>query len=406
MTKGNRKYIIVLALCFIGLITIQLLAPKPINWNLSYSKKDKIPYGTSALYNVLPDLFPGQQITDASMPVYNTLTENNTAAANYIVINALFQVDSLDMRNLFNFVEKGNSAFIAANDFEGVFADSLKLGTTDFNDLNLKKKKDNSAVSAIYNYPGINFINPALKNNDGYQYTKCFDNVCFSSFDTSKATVLGNNTSGRINFISMKIGKGTIYISTVPEAFCNYNVVHEKNQDYASKALSYLPLQPIIWDEYYKANNKVRESILRVIFNNPALSMAYYILLFALICFMVFAAKRKQRIIPVIEPLQNTTLQFVDIVGSLYYQTRDHKNIADKKIIYFLEYIRTAFQVKTNVYDDVFIRRISDLSGIDDQQVKELFYYFSEIGIKQTITQQELIRLNKMIGAFHKLNKR
>ncbi|MGZ4118858.1 MAG: DUF4350 domain-containing protein, partial [Bacteroidia bacterium] len=103
---------------------------------------------------------------------------------------------------------------------------------------------------------------------------------------------------------------------------------------------------------------------------------------------------------------RNTTLDFVEIVGTLYFHTGNHKNIADKKITYFLEYIRNAFQVKTNLYDDVFIERITNLSGIEKQKIHDLFYYFSHITFKQEVTQDELLKLNKMIEEFHKENKR
>ena len=178
------------------------------------------------------------------------------------------------------------------------------------------------------------------------------------------------------------------------------------NYSYVYKALSYLPNQSVIWDEYYKAGNDKTDSPLRVIFNNPLLLKAYYVLILSLILFMIFGIKRKQRIIPIVEPYRNTTLDFVDIVGTLYYQTGNHKNIADKKISYFLEYIRSTFQTKTIIYDDAFIIRIATLSGIEEQSVHDLFYYFSDLSIKQIITQQELLKLNGMIENFHKQNKR
>lgn len=106
MSKGNRKYIIILAVCFIALISIQLLAPKPINWTASYIKKDKIPYGTKALYEALPELFSGQRISDANMPAYNSLGADDFEHTNYIIINNLFATDTLDMRELFRFVKK------------------------------------------------------------------------------------------------------------------------------------------------------------------------------------------------------------------------------------------------------------------------------------------------------------
>ena len=217
--------------------------------------------------------------------------------------------------------------------------------------------------------------------------------------------MLGSDEKKKINFIKIKIGKGQIFVNTIPEAFSNYHFVNT-NYSYVYKALSYLPNQSVIWDEYYKAGNDKTDSPLRVIFNNPLLLKAYYVLILSLILFMIFGIKRKQRIILIIEPYRNTTLDFVDIVGTLYYQTGNHKNIADKKISYFLEFIRSTFQTKTTIYDDSFIIRIATLSGIEEQSVHDLFYFFSDLSVKQIITQQELLKLNSMIENFHKQSKR
>ena len=415
MFKGNKKYIFIVSLCFIGLILLQVLAPKPINWNQTFMKKDNIPFGTSALYDILPSIFPGQEISTETFPIYNVLTDEDFSASpemtkrNYIIINNAFEPDKLDTRELLEFVENGNSVFIAANYFSGKFADTLKVETDNYYGITETFKNDSINLSRFYkpyDTAAINFINPLLKRKADYIYSKGIDNTYFNSFDTAKTSVLGNNINNKINFIKIKWGKGTIFLSTVPEVFTNYLFVNKKNYDYPYKALSYLPNQAIIWDEHYKAGNVKKESSLRVVFNNPALRSAYYVLLLSLLIFIVIGIKRKQRIIPVVEPLRNTTLDFVDIVGTLYYQTGNHKNISDKKIIYFLEFIRSTFQVKTNLYDDTFIDRITNLSGIERQKVHDLFYYFADVSVKQSISQQELLKLNRMIEEFHKKNKR
>ena len=407
MLKGNKKYIIILIVCFTALIVLQLLAPKPINWKPSYSKKDKIPFGTSALYDQLPAVFPLKKIESATFPLYTVLKKKDIQKHNYIIINDVFKPDTLDTRELFKFVSAGNSVFISANYFEGKFSDSLKLKTN--NPFNLESiKSDSLAFSKIYKSQDTvktNFTSPDLKNSSYYSYSKGFEGACFSSFDTAKSVVLGVYEKKGINFIKIKMGKGEIFINSIPEAFSNYHFVNT-NYSYVYKALSYLPNQSVIWDEYYKTGNDKSDSPLRVIFSNPLLLKAYYVLILSLILFMVFGAKRKQRIIPVIEPCRNTTLDFVGVVGTLYYQTGNHKNIVEKKINYFLEFIRANFQTKTTIYDDTFISRIAILSGIDEQSIHSLFYYFSDLSSKQNITQTELLKLNSMIENFHKQNKR
>src|ERR1035437_3802200 len=408
MLKGNRKYIFILGVCFSLLIVLQWLSPKPINWNLSYIKKDKIPFGTSALYEALPTIFPSQAITNATFPIYNTLNQHGIQNHNYIIINNIFKPDTLDTREILKFVAKGNTVFIAANYFEGKFADSLKLKTDNYFDLGNNFNKDSAAIKKItkqYDTVKINFTNLSLKNANNYSYVKGFEGTYLNPFDTLRSKVPGLTNEKEINFLSIKIGTGQIFINTNPEAFSNYHLV-SANMSYVFRSLSYLPNQSIIWDEYYKAGNDKTDSPLRVIFNNPLLLKAYYVLILSLILFMIFGIKRKQRLIPIIEPYRNTTLQFVDIVGTLYYQTGNHKNIVDKKISYFLEYIRSTFQTKTTIYDDVFIIRIATISGIEEQRVHDLLYYFSDLSIKQIITQQELLKLNGMIENFDKQSKR
>ncbi|MBN8697587.1 MAG: DUF4350 domain-containing protein [Bacteroidetes bacterium] len=407
MLKGNKKYIFFLSLCFVILITLQIIAPKPINWNPTYLKKDKNPFGTAALFELLPSLFSNTSETKGT--IYTTLNNSNKKGCSYIIINEGFSPDELDTRELLNFVKNGNNAFIAANYFSGKFADTLELKTDNYYDIDWDLSDDTANIKSLYKQydtAKINFITPSLKSQTSYTFIKGVENTYFTSFDTTKAIALGNNQYDKLNFIKIPFGKGNIFISTLPEVFCNYHVAHKTNHEYAIKALSYLPNGELIWDEYYKVGNVKQDNFLRVIFDNKALSSAYYLALISLILFMIIGIKRKQRIIPVMEPFENTTLKFVETVGTLYYQTGDHKNIAGKKITFFLEHIRNTFHVKTNIYDTTFIDRISNLSGIDKEKVHALFYYFSDIEIKTQISQQELIKLNGMIEEFHKLSNR
>ena len=74
---------------------------------------------------------------------------------------------------------------------------------------------------------------------------------------------------------------------------------------------------------------------------------------------MVFEMKRKQRIIPVINPLANTTLEFVGTIGDLYYQSAEHKNIAEKRIHFLMDQIRAKYWINTDKLDEIFIQTLS-----------------------------------------------
>jgi len=127
------------------------------------------------------------------------------------------------------------------------------------------------------------------------------------------------------------------------------------------------------------------------------LRRAYYIAIFSLLMFVLFEIKRTQRIIPVIEPLNNTTLAFVNVVGQVYYEQHNNANIGHKKILYLMEHLREQYQLKTNKLDSEFIEKLKAKSGIEASLATELVNYIQYIAVQDKVTDRELIDLNKII---------
>ena len=175
--------------------------------------------------------------------------------------------------------------------------------------------------------------------------------------------------------------------------------------DYAATVLSYLPKQQIIWDNNYKSGRKVITSPLRYILQNTALKWAFYISMFGLILFVIFRGKRVQRIIPVINKLENATVEFTRTIGELYYQHGDFTNIIEKKIQYFLEFIRTNYYLETDQLNPSFIDKLAAKSSNTKEKTKTIIDYLVFLNSKTNHTVQELIELNKKIEHFtkHKL---
>ncbi|MFQ5639208.1 MAG: DUF4350 domain-containing protein [bacterium] len=386
--KNEIKFIAVLGPTILIVLVILLLTPESINWMPSFSKKHKIPYGNYILYSLLPDVFPGQALSTASRPLYNVFSEDSLHHTNYLIINTLFNPDNLDSRELFKFVGSGNCAFIAAQTFRGQFADSLGIQTN---------------IDVILNDSlNINFVNPALRAHENYTYRKNTVGFYFSRFDSLQATVLGVSNKNNVNFIRLPFDQGVFFLSTIPFAFTNYNMLFRNNSDYVFKALSYLPLQDIIWDEYYKEANRLGGSALRFILSTEPLKWAYGVAIAGMIVFVCFGAKRRQRIIPVLKPLPNTTLEFVETVGRLYYQNGDHKNLAEKKITYFLESVRNRFHLKTSRFPEPLLESVAEKSGIAKNELKKLFDQITAIQAQDTISQEQLNNLHEDIEDFYK----
>lgn len=387
--KGMRLYLIGSATVLILYLIAQYYKPKPTDWSPTYLKEDKIPYGLYVLNQERAAIFPGAKLKTSRLPVYNTLKDQHYQKTNYLFIAGNLKFDKLDYQELVKFMNAGNQVFIAAFSLGKVLNDTLQLETS-------------TNLSAKIRPYSINFINPALKAKYGYVFDKGLGDQYFTTVDTSRCTVLGKNNNGDVNFVKYTFGKGALYVLPDPQLLTNYSLLNPAGAAYAAKALSYLQKsETLIWDENNTRGAEENGSILRVFFKHDQLRWAYCLTLAGLLVFVLFEMKRRQRIIPVLLPLKNSSAEFVTVVGSVYYQQRDNSDIAQKKINYFLEYIRLNYRLKTLKTDEEFISSLVLISGAQEETTRQLFTVINTVQHGSKVTDTLLIELNKLIEKFY-----
>jgi hypothetical protein len=393
--KDLKIYLTIAFSLLIVYCVIQYNRPKPIDWNPTYLNTDKIPYGTYVAYHQLNDIFPGATIRSSRQPVYNTLSdtlwENKYQLGSYLIVAPKVDLDEYDYKLMLNYIEKGNAVFIATFYVNQFLKDKLKLNINSERSLSITKKTK------------LNFTNPALNSPKYYAFDRQIGAQYFSKFDTSKAVVLGKNENQHSNFIRYQFGKGYLYLMPSPDYFINYNLLKQAGNDYAAKALSYLPTKgEIIWDEYFSAGAEgVGDSPMRVFLSHQELKWAYFIALFSMLFFVLYEVKRRQRIIPIADPLQNTTVDFVKVVGQVYYQQRNNLNIASKKVAFFLEHIRSRYQLKTNSIDREFVKTLTSKSGVNADLIEQIFKHIDDVQNGKQMNDKELIKLNYLTEQFY-----
>lgn len=399
MFSKNKKYFIVLIVVFAAVVYVQLNAPKPVKWTKTYKSKDKIPFGCKAMFDLLDKSAFNDRLEVEKENVFKTL-EKVTAEKNLsstIFINDNLAFDNVETKLLLKYVEDGNKVLLAANNINGLLADTLKLKTNMEFSYFIPAKAD-SVFNVVYHQ--------GQKDQKVFAYRDRITPVYFTSFDTLKTNIIASDLSKNPVYISLKWGKGEFYVLSVPDIFCNYNIVNKPSRQFAYTTMSYLNTPVVRWDEYYKTYNDHISSKLQFIFNNDSLYAAYGLTLLSILFFMIFNLKRKQRAIPVIVPPSNSTLDFVNVIGTVYYNSKNHKIIAEEKIAAFLEYIRSKFQVNTRLFDDTFMNRVAALSGMSTEDVHGVFNLIDKIQFSASIDEQTLIQLNTEIEKFHEKNKR
>lgn len=370
--------------------------PKPIDWTPTYSNKDKIPFGTKAVYELLPTIFGNKEVVSLRLPIYNHLIERKSLpCSNYIFVCQDFQIDKNDRVQLLKYVEKGNNVFISAYDFPDTLLKTLGV--------NAALKAPNLRDTALV----MNFVNSTWQKKGGYVFSQDDGRNYFIVKKAKKVTVLARNARKEPIFLKIKYGKGVFFLHNLPLALTNYYTLDTKNGDFAFKSFSYLPVLPVYWDEYLKQGRfgKNEQSIFRYIMTQPPLQWAYYLILFGLLLFAIFAGKRTQRVIPIVTPPQNTSLGFVKTIGKVYFQQGNHANIANKKIQHLYIYIREKFGLRTSEINDEFKEALTHKTGVTRMDIDLLFSEIAHAERSGYLTEYALLSLNRRVEHFYQLAK-
>jgi hypothetical protein len=395
MNRTLKIYLFFLFVLIAFFIYLDAITPKPVDWSPSYDLRDKIPFGLYVFDNESEKILSPNKIERQGKTVYeflDPLYNGDSLVGNYKIKGTIlsicdnYVIDDESSKELFYFVSHGNNAFLSVQNLPEIYTDSLKIEID--SQFDLSNKVD------------CWLANPAL-GNQKYNLNQGAGVFYFSKIDTLHTTVLGYQGSDKkkyANFIKVPYKNGNFFIHLQPAAFTNYHLLKDNHAEYTEKVLSYMPKGTIYW--MTKEQNGLVESgsPYRYILSQPALKWAWFLGLIGLTIFMIFNAKRKQRIIPIIKPLNNTTVDFTKTIGNLYYQEGDHQNLIDKKIIYFLERIRNEYLIETTVLDDKFVNKLHAKSGKELKDIEHLVYLinYQRKSYHQSI-ESDLIEINNAI---------
>jgi len=388
------------------ILVLTLIGCNKTDWNENYKEKKKSPFGTYIVFNEAKALFKGKKIHYLKENIYDYLFHNYIEGGdfgNYICIkNDAFKLNESATYKLLDFVYEGNNAFLSLNYFSKNLKDTLKFTTNNLDENIFSPEKLKTLKGTLY------LKHDAFKDTI-YQFDRNIRRNYIVTYNEKNTIVLGTSeVDGEKvpNFIKIYHGKGAMYVHTNPVVFTNFYMLNG-HEEYAENLLSYLPTQEILWDPQIKSNTfstraDNKNSIFKFFLQHPSLKWFLMVTFFSLLLFMLFNARRKQRPIPIIEPLKNSTVEFTHTIANLYLKEKDHKNLVDKKIVYFLEKIRLKYLINTASLDRNFIKKLAAKSGNNLQRTKYLINTINTLHKKSECTEEELFVLNKMIENFLK----
>ena len=390
--RKDWKYLVYLSAAILFYQAVKLLSPRDIDWSITYHNQDKNPFGAYALDNFIQSLFPKASIHKSNYTLYE-LYDTLTQPVNFFSISTTFEPGKEDTEALLKNIELGGNAFIAAQYFSGPFADTLSLNTSDYFFETTHGSFNQNDTSFLL------FKNESLKPSSKFWYPRKNIHNYFLDSD-STTTIVSENDLHLPVTIKIVRGKGALYLNATPLSFTNVYILGEDNYQFAELSLSHLPMRDTYWTEFYHLGRLEARTPLRFILTNEPLRWGYYLTVTSLLLFILFEAKRRQRIIPIIRPLSNTSLEFVQTVGNLYYQSKDHKNIAEKRIQFLTDQIFFKHGIHIHHLTNESMDNLARKTGNLEADVRSLFDLIQNIQNKNEISEEELKDLTKKIDSF------
>ncbi|HQV39362.1 MAG: hypothetical protein IPO60_11730 [Flavobacteriales bacterium] len=400
-----EKVILAVTLAVLALVVVlEQLTPKEPNWQPSYTRYRTDPFACGLAYDRLTDLFP-QGVTTVREPIYVTAqerlaTDSTDRPVIHIFINSGFHVDDLDLENLLKMVDRGDDAFIAAQYFPDKMMDTLRFRTE-----YQWKKPDSLATAAGLNKllrgdtDLVRFTSWPLRQVGDFQFAHGGIDYIFKNFGMDSVQVLAENQHHAPVLLRMRHGKGSLWLCTAPRAFTNYYLLKDGARGFMEGAFNMLPDRPVLWDEYYKVGRAGSRTPLRYILSQPALKWAYWTAMALLLLTVLVYARRRQRAIPVVTPPRNTSREFADTMGRLYYFRGDHADIARKLTVQFKDEVRRKLRLHRTIWDAEAIQEIALRTGISEEELNHANRLMDHYNKVEQVSEEQLLTLNKTLSS-------
>lgn len=424
--KSSRNFLFAMLVLFVLFCLLQVNLPKKFVWSPTFSHVDKQPFGCFVFDSVLTQSLPnGYHVTKKTF--FQLDQEHAKEKISVLMVVDQQNLKQLDVKYLCNIARRGGKVMVVAS---GSFDDSRNADTVVVDELERTfkvriedgmyfslrgilaglKAHDNDMYDTIYwnnretmyaaqSYRmfynmvgGTLFVDsvPKVKrlaytlSTAGYDYRH--DSLYVGDFTGFDTIVDEKERIERIDTFAIKkvpvavsvpYGKGEVIFVSSPLLFTNYGMLEGNTFVYIFRLMSYLADLPVYRTEAYVKTDAMlvaEQSPFREFIKRPPLRWALYLALLGVVLFMIFTARRRQRVIPIMSKPANRSLEFIQLIGTLYYQRKDHVDLVRKKFKLFAEELRKTAGVDISDVntDDREYLLLAEKTGMNSDRLKKV----------------------------------
>nr|WP_315431599.1 DUF4350 domain-containing protein [uncultured Prevotella sp.] len=383
----NKRFWFFVAGFLVFVFLLEWNAPSKFVWEPTFNHYDKQPFGCAVFDSLMEKSVPaGYEVTKKTIAQLEREGYGKKPHA-FLIQTDRFSPSATDIRSLDRLLKAGNKVFIATSDIEpdSLYPD-LQVdinGQYGFSPMEVKSSIANQSIpydtlvwsqQLPYQEKEYSVYSAMI----GYNVIIGEKTVC----DTLVRCWVSEEESDSIdgywlaNMVRVKRGKGELFVSCDPLLMTNYGILDTQINGFIFRLMSQFRGLPIIRTEAYGPETEYEtDTPLRFWLQNEPLRWAIYLTLGGLLLFCMFYARRRQRVIPVVEEPANRSLEFVKLIGTLYHQKHINRDLLQKKYSYFGETLRrmTMIDVEDVESRKENIAQIAIRTGMPEAEVRMIF---------------------------------
>lgn len=390
----NSRFVGAIVIFLLLILVAQWQMPRRFLWKPSFRGSDKQPFGCYVVDSLIRISVPqSYKVNDSTL--YQLAHDANTEPRGVIVVANNFSPSKSDMKALMRMFDQGDRVMILAGSTSSMFDDSIGVGAYGgdmFSMVQVKKMISNGYKDDSLHWVGrpqcygkrVYRILPqvvpgALTIDDKLKYHTLYTKWTESWVSDSVTDWVEEPAA-----IAMRKGKGLLVVGCDPLLFTNYTVLDSDNNHLLFRMLSEMDSLPIVRTEAYLASDEQQgSSPLRFFLSNEPLRWMVWLTVAGLLLFFVCTSRRRQRVIPVVAPSVNRSMEFVKLIGTMYHQWHDNKDLVRKRYVFFAENLRRQLMI------DV------DNEAMDGQTVDILAVH---TGLRREVLKMQLAELRQVVG--------
>lgn len=372
------------------------------NWSVTLERNSKEPYGCYIAYQCLKDLFPVTSISSSKNPLEQIRNGNKRGSQGELVVIVCdhIRLDSMGWEAIQTFLQNGNDVVLFSSDLPEQIQKDLKVHVTYADTSN---GFINEMVWDTTRRQPLSIDFYQNKYEFGFKGNPILTAYQTDSMNDDQYTPWGHvGKKEQVNLLTW-YHQGSITLCSSPLVMSNYFLLQENNRGYYERLFSTyrVGVKKITWCSGYEIKTEVNEDGMWArIWSLPALRYSFMIFLALLILYFTFESKRRQRMIPILDPNTNSSLEFTETIGRLYYNKRDHRNLVKKMLQHYFEHVRTKHQLPTNELNEAFAVKLSAKLNQPLSETKAFLAYLEYIRSSSDVSDTDIIHLHRQLKKY------